>query len=73
MPGASWGCQLATVNSRHRKVIDVSLHVSRCRRRTGGAYNERYTHRGRRCYGKTPMQTFIDTLPIAKEKLMRAA
>ena len=28
---------------------------------------------GRWCYGKTPMQTFIGTLPIAKEKLMQAA
>ena len=25
------------------------------------------------CYGKTPMQTFIGTLPTAKEKLMQAA
>jgi hypothetical protein len=25
------------------------------------------------CYGKTPMQTFIDTLPVAKEKLVQAA
>jgi hypothetical protein len=25
------------------------------------------------CYGKTPMQTFIDTPPVAKEKLMQAA
>jgi hypothetical protein len=25
------------------------------------------------CYGKTPMQTFIDTLPVAKEKLTQAA
>ena len=22
---------------------------------------------GRWCYGETPMQTFIDTLPVAKE------
>ena len=22
------------------------------------------------CYGKTPMQTFLDTLPLVKEKLM---
>jgi hypothetical protein len=28
---------------------------------------------GRWCYGKTPMQTFIDTLPLAKEKLLQAA
>jgi hypothetical protein len=25
------------------------------------------------CYGKTPMQTFIHTLPVAKEKLTQAA
>src|SRR5712691_4163559 len=36
-------------------------------------YNEVRTHQGRWCYGKTPMQTFIDTLPVAKEKLIQAA
>jgi transposase InsO family protein len=35
-------------------------------------YNERRTHQGRWCYGKTPMQTFLDALPLAKEKLMAA-
>ena len=34
-------------------------------------YNEQRSHQGRWCYGKTPMQTFIDTLPVAKEKLMQ--
>lgn len=33
-------------------------------------YNEQRPHQGRWCYGKTPMQTFIDTLPVAKEKLI---
>jgi transposase InsO family protein len=36
-------------------------------------YNTIRTHQGRWCYGKTPMQTFIDTLPIAKEKLLQVA
>ena len=36
-------------------------------------YNERRPHQGRWCYGKTPMRTFIDTLPLAKEKLLQAA
>ena len=36
-------------------------------------YNRERPHQGRWCYGKTPMQTFIDTLPVAKEKLMQAA
>jgi transposase InsO family protein len=35
-------------------------------------YNERRPHQGRWCYGKTPMQTFLDALPLAKEKLMAA-
>src|SRR5579863_8843610 len=36
-------------------------------------YNLVRTHQGRWCYGKTPMQTFIDTLPIAREKSHLAA
>jgi hypothetical protein len=29
-------------------------------------------HQGRWCYGKTPTQTFLDTIPLAKEKLLVA-
>ena len=36
-------------------------------------YNQARSHQGRWCFGKTPMQTFLDTLPIAKEKSIRAA
>jgi len=36
-------------------------------------YNELRPHQGRWCFGKTPMQTFIDTLPLAKDKLLQAA
>ena len=35
-------------------------------------YNETRPHQGRWCYGKTPMQTFLDSIPLAKEKLMAA-
>jgi transposase InsO family protein len=31
-------------------------------------YHEQRPHQGRWCYGKTPMQTFLDTLELAKEK-----
>lgn len=31
-------------------------------------YNTHRTHQGRWCYGKTPMQTFTDSVPLAKEK-----
>lgn len=33
-------------------------------------YNEERTHSGKYCYGKTPMQTFLDTLPLAKAKML---
>jgi len=31
-------------------------------------YNEERTHSGKYCFGKTPMETFIDSLPLAREK-----
>jgi hypothetical protein len=34
--------------------------------------NQRRLHQGRWCFGKTPMQTFLDALPVAKEKPMAA-
>jgi len=33
-------------------------------------YNEERPHSGRYCYGKTPMQTFKDSLNMAKEKML---
>jgi transposase InsO family protein len=36
-------------------------------------YNTQRTHQGRWCYGKTPMQTFLDSLCIAKAKLLGEA
>ncbi|MDA2909560.1 IS481 family transposase [Nitrospiraceae bacterium AH_259_D15_M11_P09] len=35
-------------------------------------YNEHRSHQGRWCYGKTPMQTFLDSVPLAKEKILAA-
>ena len=32
------------------------------------SYNEQRTHQGRWCFGKTPMQTFLDTVASAREK-----
>jgi len=33
-------------------------------------YNEERPHSGKYCYGKTPLQTFIDSMPMTKEKLI---
>jgi len=35
-------------------------------------YNEVRPHQGRWCYGKTPLQTFVDSIPLAKEKRLAA-
>jgi transposase InsO family protein len=33
-------------------------------------YNEERPHSGKYCYGKPPMQTFVDSIHVAKEKLI---
>jgi hypothetical protein len=35
-------------------------------------YNETRPHQGRWCYGKTPLQTFIESAPLAREKVLAA-
>jgi hypothetical protein len=35
-------------------------------------YNEERPQQGRWCYGKTPMQTFIYSIFLAKEKILAA-
>jgi transposase InsO family protein len=37
------------------------------------SYNEERSHQGRWCFGKTPMQTFLEAKPLAREKMIRAA
>ncbi|WP_262269138.1 IS481 family transposase [Microvirga yunnanensis] len=36
------------------------------------SYHEERPHQGRWCFGKTPMQTFLDAIPLAKEKMIAA-
>lgn len=33
-------------------------------------YNEERTHQGKRCKGRTPMQTFLDSIHLAREKIL---
>jgi transposase InsO family protein len=35
-------------------------------------YNEERPHQGRWCFGKPPRQPFVDSVPVAKEKLLAA-
>ena len=47
-------------NSVEELQIDVDLWINK--------YNTQRTHSGKHCYGKTPMQTFLDSKHIAREK-----
>jgi hypothetical protein len=50
--------------------------------RTAGSYmgwmartpmeDEARPHQGRWCFGKTPMRTFLDAMPMTKEKMIAA-
>ena len=33
-------------------------------------YNEHRPHSGKYCYGKTPLQTFVDSAHLAREKML---
>ena len=35
-------------------------------------YNEECPHSGRYCYGKTPMQTFLDARQLALDKMLES-
>jgi hypothetical protein len=35
-------------------------------------YNQERPHQGRWCFGKTPSQTFLDAIPLAREKMIAA-
>jgi hypothetical protein len=35
-------------------------------------YNAQRPHQGRWCYGKTPMRTLVDSVPLAKETMLAA-
>ncbi|WP_353642690.1 integrase core domain-containing protein [Mesorhizobium sp. WSM2239] len=36
------------------------------------SYNEARPHEGRCCFGRTPMQAFLDAVPLAREKIIAA-
>jgi transposase InsO family protein len=50
----------------YRSLVELQVDVDQWLRH----YNKVRTHQGRWCYGKTPMQTFLDSLPMATEKLI---
>jgi len=49
-------------NTLHQLQADLDIWLKE--------YNEQRPHSGKYCFGKTPMQTFIDSIPLAKEKML---
>lgn len=33
-------------------------------------YNKERTHTGKHCFGRTPYQTLLETIPLAEEKML---
>jgi hypothetical protein len=50
----------------HRGIDEVQLDLDEWVRR----YNREWAHSGKYCYGKTPMQTFMDSIPLARENFL---
>jgi len=67
----------------HKSVLDEFYRVAFCKKIYNNLdelqedldtwishYNEERTHNGKYCFGKTPMQTFNDSIQLAKEKIL---
>jgi len=50
----------------YRSVDEVQVDLDEWLRH----YNNERTHSGKYCYGKTPMRTFMDSIPLARERLL---
>ena len=74
-----------TVERFHKTVLDEFDRVAFRKRIYGSiaelqsdldawvrSYNEDRPHQGRWCFGKTPIQTFLDAIPLAQEKMIAA-
>jgi hypothetical protein len=61
--------QVAFRKKIHRSVEELQADLGTWFRE----YNEVRPHQGRWCYGKMPMQTFLDSVPLANAKLLAVA
>jgi transposase InsO family protein len=52
----------------YRSIAELQIDLDEWMR----GYNEVRTHQGRWCYGKTPIQTFLATVPMARDKMIAA-
>ena len=72
-PSTASVCSTSSTASRsgkkiYRSIAELQVDLDDWVRR----YNIERAHQGRWCFGKTPMQTFLDTKPLAQEKFIAA-
>ncbi len=51
-----------------KKLYESAEMLQACLFYSSDTSNEKHTHQGRWCFGKTPMQTFLDSADLAREK-----
>jgi Integrase core domain len=71
--GSTRRCSMSSIASpSERKIYGSIAELQGDLDRWVQSYNEERPHQGRWCFGKTPLQTFLDAKPLAKEKLIAA-
>jgi Integrase core domain len=79
-------CRVNGIVERFHKTVLDEFHCIAFRKKIYGSiadlqgdldswiqsYNEERPHQGRWCFGKTPIQTFLNAIPLAKEKMIAA-
>jgi len=55
----------------HKTMLNEFYRIA-FRKKLYGSIERNRPHQGRWCFGKTPMQTFLDAKPIAEEKMIAA-
>ena len=69
---AGFGAQIFPINPKHKMLCGLPAYPSIEELQNDldlwiRAFNEDRPHQGRWCFGKTPLQTFLDAIPIARE------
>ena len=72
LSGSTRRCSMSSIasSSARRSLSDRSPNFRADLDAWVQSYNEDGAHQGRWCFGKTPMQTFLDATPLAKEKMI---
>jgi len=69
-PSSANRARMSSCRSYRRKIYDSIAALQTDLDAWLDQYSNEREHQGRWCYGKTPMRTFLDSLELAREKLI---